>query len=221
MSARSDFLPEGIAAYLSAHSVRETTVQRALRAATKRQRMAMMQISPEQGALMQVLARMIGAKRYLEIGTYTGYSALCVALAMPKDGRLVCCDISEEWTSIARRYWAKAGIRRRIDLRLGPALATLDALLREKGRRGSFDFAFIDADKQNYAAYYERALRLVRRGGLIAIDNTLWGGSVTDPADHDASTRAIRAFNRKVHRDPRVAIAMLPVGDGLTLAVRR
>ena len=213
-------MPQDVHAYLVAHSVRETKVQRALRTATRGIPGAGMQIAPEQGALMQVLVRMLGARRYLEIGTFTGYSALCVALAMPASGRLVCCDLSDEWTSIARRFWRKAGVSSKIGLRLAPALQTLDALLRE-GHAGRFDLAFIDADKENYLKYFERCLRLVRRGGVIAIDNTLWYGRVVDRRQQDVDTRAIRAFNRRLHQDRRIDIALVPIGDGLTLAHRR
>ena len=220
MSARSRFLPERLHAYLLARSLREAPVQRALRAATRTVPGAGMQIGPEQGQLMQLLVRMLGARRCLEIGTYTGYSALAVALALPKNGRIVCCDLSEEWTAIARRYWKKAGVAKRIDLRLAPALETLDGLL-ARGGAGKYDFAFIDADKTNYANYYERCLKLLRKGGLIAVDNTLWYGNVVNARDQSADTRAIRAFNRKLYRDRRVELSLLPVGDGLTLALKR
>ena len=220
MSSRTLFLPEAVHAYLVGHSARETRVQRELRAATRGMSGAGMQIAPEQGALMQVLVRMLGAKRYLEVGTYTGYSALCVALAMPAGGRLVCCDVSEEWTAVARRFWRKARVASKIQLRLAPALETLDALLRGEGA-GRYDLAFIDADKRNYLNYYERCLRLVRRGGVVAIDNTLWGGSVADSRRKDPETRAIRAFNRRIFRDRRVDAALVPIGDGLTLACKR
>jgi O-methyltransferase len=220
MSSRTLFVPEQVAAYLVAHSARETPVQRELRAATRGIPGAGMQIAPEQGALMQVLVRMLGVKRYLEIGTFTGYSALCVALAMPAGGRLVCCDLSEEWTSVARKFWRKARVDSKIQLRLAPALETLDSLLRER-QAGRYDLAFIDADKQNYANYFERCMRLVRRGGVIAIDNTLWSGRVADPRRRDPDTRAIRAFNRRLHRDQRVDVALVPIGDGLTLACKR
>ena len=220
MSSRTLFLPEQVHEYLVGHSARETAVQRGLRAATRGIPGAGMQIAPEQGALMQVLARMLGAKRYLEIGSFTGYSALCVALAMPASGRLVCCDLSDEWTSVARKFWRKARVASKIDLRLGPALETLDALLRA-GEAGRYDFAFIDADKQNYLNYFERCMRLVRRGGLIAIDNTLWSARVVDRRRNDPDTRAIRAFNRRLHRDRRIDLALVPIGDGLTLAFRR
>ena len=220
MSSRTLFMPEQVHAYLLAHSTRETAVQRELRAATRGIPGAGMQIAPEQGALMQLLVRMLGVKRYLEIGTFTGYSALCVALAMPASGRLVCCDLSDEWTSVARKFWRKARVDSKIQLRLAPALETLDSLLRER-QAGRYDFAFIDADKQNYLNYFERCLRLVRRGGVIAIDNTLWSGSVADPRRGDPDTRAIRAFNRRLHRDKRIDVALVPIGDGLTLACKR
>ena len=220
MSSRTLFLPEAVHAYLVGQSARETRVQRELRAATRGMSGAGMQIAPEQGALMQVLVRMLGAKRYLEVGTYTGYSALCVALAMPAGGRLVCCDVSEEWTAVARRFWRKARVASKIQLRLAPALETLDALLRGEGA-GRYDLAFIDADKRNYLNYYERCLRLVRRGGVVAIDNTLWGGSVADSRRKDPETRAIRAFNRRIFRDRRVDAALVPIGDGVSLACKR
>ena len=208
-------LPAKLAAYVVAAGTRETAVQRRLRAATRRIPMGGMQIGPEQGALMQVLVRALGARRCLEVGTFTGYSALAVALALPSGGRVVCCDVSEEWTSIARRYWRMAGVQKKISLRLAPALETLKKL------KGLYDFAFIDADKENYQAYYERCLRLVRRGGMIAIDNTLWHGSVIRPRDRSVDALAIRAFNRRLHRDRRVDITLVPIGDGLTLAVKR
>lgn len=215
MTAKTLQMSDALHAYLLANSLRETPVQRALRAATSRMARATMQIAPEQGQFLQLLVRLLGARRILEIGTFTGYSALSMALALPRGGRIVCCDLSEEWTSIARRYWKKSGVDKRISLRLGPALATL------KGLRGSFDLAFIDADKTNYARYYERCLRLVRKGGIIAVDNTLWYGRVIDRRDQSADTRAVRAFNRKLHRDRRVDIALVPIGDGLTLALKR
>jgi predicted O-methyltransferase YrrM len=177
-----------------------------------------MQIGADQGAFMQLLVRLMRARRCIEIGTFTGYSALAVALALPPNGRLVCCDISEEWTAVARRYWKMAGVEKKIDLRLAPALRTLDELL-VKGK-GKYDFAFIDADKANYRRYFERCLKLVRAGGLIALDNTLWGGQVLSAAA-DEDTRALQAFNRKLHADRRVEVALLTVGDGLTLALKR
>jgi len=220
VTARTLPLDDRLQRYVVAHGARETAVQRELRRVTQRMPRASMQIGAEQGALLQVLVRLLGARRCLEIGTFTGYSALAVALALPQDGRIVCCDTSEEWTTIARRYWKRAGVAAKIDLRIAPALATLDALLRQ-GKAGMFDFAFIDADKSNYAGYYERCLKLVRRGGLIAADNTLWGGSVVDPRNKTVDARAIRAFNRQLLRDRRVSIALVPVGDGMTLAIRR
>ncbi|MGH8737723.1 MAG: class I SAM-dependent methyltransferase [Burkholderiales bacterium] len=220
MSARTLQLTERLRAYLLRHAARETPVQRALRASTQRMSHASMQIGPEQGALMALLVRVIGARRCIEIGTFTGYSALTVALALPPRGKIICCDLSEEWTAIARRYWKRARVAHKIDLRLGPARATLDALL-ASGGAGRYDFAFIDADKAGYAAYYERCLRLLRKGGLIAADNTLWGGAVADPRVRDVDTRALRTFNRRLLRDRRIEIALLPVGDGLTLALKR
>jgi predicted O-methyltransferase YrrM len=179
-----------------------------------------MQISPDQGALFSLLVRLIGARHTLEVGTFTGYSALAVASALPEDGRLIACDVSEEWTRIARRYWQEAGVASRIDLRLAPASETLAGLLRD-GQAESFDFAFIDADKIAYDAYYELCLQLVRVGGLIAVDNTLWAGRVADPAENDADTTAIRALNRKVIADDRVDACLLTVGDGVLLARKR
>jgi predicted O-methyltransferase YrrM len=217
VTARTLPLDARLQRYVVAHGARETAVQRELRSVTQRLPQAGMQIGAEQGALMQMLVRVMDARRCLEVGTFTGYSALAVALALPPSGRLLCCDVSEEWTAIARRYWKRAGVAGKIELRLAPALRTLDALL-EEGRAGRFDFAFIDADKANYQNYYERCLRLVRRGGLIAVDNTLWGGSVADPRKKSVDTLAIRAFNRQLVRDRRVEIALVPVGDGLTLA---
>jgi predicted O-methyltransferase YrrM len=178
-----------------------------------------MQISPEQGRFMALLVRLMGARRTLEVGVFTGYSALSVALALPPEGRIVACDISEEWSAMARRHWEKAGVAHKIDLRIAPALETLDTLIAEGA--APFDFAFIDADKSNYLGYYERALALVRPGGLIAVDNTLWSGAVADPGNDDRDTRAIRAFNDALHADPRVETAMLPIGDGLSLALKR
>jgi caffeoyl-CoA O-methyltransferase len=179
-----------------------------------------MQISPEQGQLMALLVQAIGARRAIEIGTFTGYSALWVALALPADGKLVCCDVSAEWTVIGKPYWEEAGVAPKIDLRIAPALHTLDGLL-AAGQAGTYDFAFIDADKTGYDGYYERCLRLLRRGGLIAIDNVLWGGDVADSLKRSADTLALRALNDKLHRDERATLSMLPIGDGLTLALKR
>jgi len=179
-----------------------------------------MQIGPDQGRYMQLLVALLGAKRYLEIGVYTGYSSLAVAMALPPDGSVVACDMSEEWTSIARRYWKEAGLEKQIDLRLAPALETLDGLLRD-GAAGSFDLAFIDADKQNVDAYYERCLQLLRVGGLVLVDNVLWSGRVADPKDTDETTAALRALNLKVRDDARVDSALVAVGDGLLMARKR
>ena len=220
MTRRTNYLPERLANYLHEVSLREPEVLSRLREETASLPDSRMQIGPEQGQFMALLVELLGAQNTLEIGTFTGYSALAVALALPVDGRVVACDVSDEWTAVARRYWEEAGVADRVDLRLAPALATLDALLAE-GRAGDFDFAFIDADKEGYQAYFERCLELVRPGGLIAIDNTLWEGRVADPSVHDADTEAIRAFNTKLRSDERVSISLVPIGDGLTLARRR
>jgi caffeoyl-CoA O-methyltransferase len=195
-------------------------VKRRLREETAKLPLGMMQIGADQGQFMGLLVELIGAQRALEIGTFTGYSSLCVAEAMGPQGRLICCDISEEFTAIARRYWREAGLADRIDLRLGPGTETLDKLL-AAGEAGKFDFAFIDADKTNYDAYYERALKLIRAGGLIAIDNVLWGGDVANPQDRSEETVAIRRLNDKLAKDDRVTLAMVSIGDGLTLARKR
>ncbi|MGZ5034745.1 MAG: class I SAM-dependent methyltransferase [Usitatibacter sp.] len=205
--------------YLLAHSLREPGVLRELREETAPIRHAGMQIAPEQGQFMALLARLMNARRTIEVGVFTGYSSLAVALALPPDGRIVACDVSEEWTAMARRYWEKAGVAHKIDLNLAPAMKTLDRLLAQGGA-GGYDFAFIDADKANYREYYERCLTLLRKGGLVAADNTLWSGAVADPCAADVDTLAIREFNDTLHRDSRVAISMLPLGDGLTLALK-
>ena len=217
---RNITLTDPLYRYLVDHSVREPEVLRELRAETAKLPMAGMQIGADQGQFMGLLARLIGAKRCVEVGVFTGYSALAVALALPPDGRIVACDVSQEWTDIARRYWKKAGVDGKIDLRLAKAIRTLDQLIAEGGA-GRYDFAFIDADKGNYLAYYERCLRLLRAGGLIAVDNTLWSGDVADPANTQPDTVALRAFNDALHADDRVDIALLPLGDGLTLARKR
>ncbi len=206
--------------YILAHSLREPEVLRRLREETAGLPGADMQIGPEQGQFMALLVELIGARRTLEIGTFTGYSALAVALALPADGQVVACDVSEEFTDVARRYWAEAGVADKIELHLAPALETLDRLLAED-QAGSFDFAFIDADKANYGAYYERALTLLRPGGLIAVDNVLWNGKVVEASPDDSDTRAIQALNAKLKDDSRVTISLLPLGDGLTLARKR
>jgi predicted O-methyltransferase YrrM len=206
--------------YMLEVSLREAPLLARLREETARLPMAGMQIGPEQGQLMALLARLVGARQCLEIGSFTGYSALVVALALPADGRIIACDIDAKTTAIARRYWTAGGVADKIDLRLAPALATLDALLAER-REGSFDFAFIDADKENYDAYYERVLRLLRVGGLIIIDNVLWSGAVADLRRKDADTTALRALNRKLRDDERVDLSLLPLADGITLARKR
>lgn len=205
--------------YLRTKGLREPPLLAELREETAALPRAQMQISPEQGALMANLIRMLGAKKTIEVGTFTGYSSLVVALALPKDGKVIACDVSQEWTDIARQYWEKAGVSSHIELHLRPAVETLDRLIDES--TGDFDFAFIDADKSNYDAYYERCLKLVRPGGVIAIDNVLWSGTVIDETRKDEDVRAIRALNDKILEDERVDISMVPVGDGLTLAVKR
>jgi len=220
MSNRSIALSPELYEYLLAHSLRETEVQRQLRERTAQLPDHNMQIAPEQGQFMALLARLLGARRVIEVGVYTGYSALCVAATLPADGVLVACDLSAEYTAIAGDYWQRAGVADRIDLRLGPAADTLTALL-DGGAADSFDLAFIDADKTGYAGYYEQCLRLLRPGGLIMVDNVLWNGRVLNEADADADTRAIQDFNRALHRDDRVDLSLAPIGDGLTLARKR
>ncbi len=219
MSSHTLNLTEGVYQYLLSHSLREHSAQVALREATRAHPHATMQISPEQGQFMALLIRLLGARRAIEIGVFTGYSALSVALALPDDGKILACDISDEYTRVGVPHWQAAGVAHKIDLQLAPALTTLDARL-SAGEQGQYDFAFIDADKSGYDAYYERCLLLLRSGGLIAIDNTLWSGKVADPAE-DADTLALQALNSKLHRDARVDISMLPIGDGLTLARKR
>ena len=220
MSTVQTAVAEGFTEYIREVTLREPELLARLRAETSKLPMAMMQISPEQGQFMGLLMRLIGAKRTLEVGVFTGYSSTSVALALPDDGTIVACDVSVEYTSMAKRYWREAGVERKIDLRIAPAVETLDSLLAE-GRAGSFDFAFIDADKDNYDHYYERALKLLRPGGLIAIDNVLWHGKVLDESVQDADTRAIRALNRKLHQDERISLSLLPIGDGMTMACKR
>lgn len=217
MSRTTIQIDEALNDYLREVSVRETDVMTRLREETAELEAAMMQISPEQGQLMTLLVELLGVQRALEVGTFTGYSALCIADAMSPGSQLICCDVSEEWTDIARRYWAEADLEDRIDLHLRPAMETLEALV-EDGRAGDFDFAFIDADKANYDGYYERCLELVSTGGLIAVDNTLWSGAVVDEANTEESTEAIRALNAKIAEDERVTPSVVPIGDGLTLA---
>ncbi len=217
MSSRTFQLSAELHAYLVEQTLREPPIFRRLREETAQLEHGRMQISPEQGQFMRLLVALLGARRAIEIGTFTGFSALCVAESLPPDGRLICCDVNREWTALAERYWAEAGVSDRIDLRLAPALQTLDDLL-ATGQAESFDFAFVDADKGNYDAYYERLLRLLRRGGVIAVDNALWHGQVADAEARDADTISIRNLNRKVRDDPRVFPSLVPIGDGLLLA---
>lgn len=220
MSRETTPITDDLYDYLLDVSLREPEVMRRLRDETGALENARMQISPEQGQFMALLVELLGVRSSIEIGTFTGYSALAVALAMPEAGRIVACDISEEWTSIGRRYWEEAGVSHKIDLRIGPAAETLAGLVAD-GRAGDFDFAFIDADKAGQDTYYDRCLELLRPGGLVAVDNTLWSGKVADPAVSDALTEAIRVFNQKVVSDERVSMSLVPIGDGLTLARKR
>jgi len=220
MSNRTLSLDDRLYGYLLAKSLREAAPLARLRAETASHPRVNMQIAPEQGQFMQMLVRLMGARRTIEVGVFTGYSSLAVALALPADGRVLACDISEEYTSIARRHWQAAGVAHKIELVLAPALATLDARL-AAGEQDRYDFAFIDADKEGYHANYERLLRLVRPGGLIAVDNTLWSGAVADPGDQEDDTRAIRDFNERLLADARIDLSLVPIGDGLTLARRR
>ena len=219
MSRRTLNLDDHLLDYLQAHSLREHPAQRALRAATDGHPAAGMQIAPEQGQFMAMLVRLIGARRTIEIGVFTGYSALCVALALPDDGTVLACDINEAYTRVGQPHWQAAGVAHKIDLRLAPALETLDAQLAQ-GQAGRYDFAFIDADKTAYDAYYERCLQLLRNGGIIAIDNVLWNGAVAQPAQTD-DTAALQALNDKLLRDARIDLSLVPIGDGLTLARKR
>lgn len=220
MSNRTISLDDRLYDYLLANSLRESQTQQQLRKLTAEHEWARMQIAPEQGQFMALLVELTGARKIIEIGTFTGYSALTMAAALPADGQLICCDISQEWTDIGWPFWEEAGVTARIDLRLAPALETLDALLEEQ-QAGQFDMAFIDADKTGYEAYYERCLELLRPGGLVMFDNTLWNGDVADPQKQDEDTVAIRALNKKLHDDERVSLSLVPIGDGLTLARKR
>jgi predicted O-methyltransferase YrrM len=220
VSNRTISLDDRLYRYFLSVSLREHPVLRRLREETSELPNAGMQIAPEQGQFMALLSKLTGARKVLEIGTFTGYSALTMALALPPSGRIVACDVSREWTAIAQRYWAEAGVASRIDLRLAPALETTAALL-DEGEALTFDFAFIDADKERYADYYEAALQLLRPGGLITVDNSLWNGRVADPAARDADTLAIRAFNERLRDDLRIDLSLVPIGDGLTLARKR
>ncbi|MBW4643069.1 MAG: class I SAM-dependent methyltransferase [Goleter apudmare HA4340-LM2] len=220
MSTRTINLDQQLYNYLLSTSVREPEILSRLRQETANLPQGGMQISPEQGQFMALLVQLMAAKKTLEVGVFTGYSSLVVALALPADGKIIAADVSEEFTAIARRYWQQAGVADKIDLRLAPGIKTLDQLLAD-GQAETFDFAFIDADKGNYDGYYERALQLVRPGGLIAIDNVLWSGQVADPQIQDASTQAIRTLNAKLHQDERITLSLVPIGDGLTLALKR
>lgn len=220
MPKKTSGLNDQLYDYLLSVSSREPEILRQLRQETATHSQAGMQIAPEQGQFMALLVQLLGATKTLEVGVFTGYSSLCVALALPATAKIVACDVSEEYTAIARRYWQAAGVADKIELRLAPALETLDQLL-ASGQAETFDFAFIDADKENYERYYERSLQLVRPGGLIAIDNVLWYGRVADLHEQDRSTLAIRALNEKLHHDERVTISLVPIADGLTLALKR
>ncbi|QKD83214.1 SAM-dependent methyltransferase [Thermoleptolyngbya sichuanensis A183] len=220
MTGKSLGLSEPLHDYLLSVSLREPEVLRSLREETSRHPERIMQTTPDQGQFLALLVQLIGATKTLEIGVFTGYSSLAVALALPEAGQVIACDVSEDYTAIARRYWQQAGVAHKIALHLAPALETLDRLLAE-GQAGTFDFAFIDADKGNYWNYYERSLQLLRPGGLIAVDNVLWGGEVINPDNQSPNTLAIREFNQKIHQDNRVSLSMIPVSDGLTLAVKR
>lgn len=220
MTRKSITLTDDLYDYLLSVSLRETDLLRSLREHTAKHKMARMQIAPEQGQFLALLVQLMQARSIVEIGTFTGYSALWMALAMPRDGRLITCDVSEEYTRTAQQYWQQADVSTRIDLRIAPALETLDSLLND-GQGGHFDLAFIDADKREYHDYYERVLRLLRYGGMVVVDNTLWEGRVADPTVMDEDTSAIRAFNEFLLTDERVSLSLLPVADGITLAVKR
>lgn len=212
-------LSDNLASYIQSVSVKESEVLAKLRQETATLPMSIMQIAPEQGQFMSLLVQLLGAKKTLDIGVFTGYSSLVVALALPEDGKIIACDVDERYTSIASRYWQEAGVAHKVNLQLAPALETLEKLITE-GQSNSFDFAFIDADKRNYANYYEQCLKLIRPGGLIAIDNVLWSGRVADANDSDKRTVAIREFNQKLYQDSRVKISLVPIADGLTLALK-
>ena len=220
MSSTTLGLEESLLAYLRSHSLRDTDLLKRLREETAKLPFGGMQVSPEQGQFMNLLVGITGATRIVEIGTFTGYSSLSMALALPDSGKLVACDLSEDYTNTAKRYWQEAGVVDRIELKLGPALESLDALL-DSGNAGSFDLAFIDADKTGYLGYYERCLKLLRNGGLILVDNVLWGGRVARPEVTDEDTIALREFNDHLHQDERIDLSLLPIGDGLTLARKR
>ena len=220
MSNRNNFIQDHIYDYIIDTSLRDAPYLEQLRRETAELPMGMMQISPDQGQFMALIVKLMSAKRILEVGTFTGYSSLVMARALPADGQIVACDVSEEYTDVAGRYWNEAGVAERIDLRLGPGAETLSALI-DEGEAGSFDLAFIDADKPNYGTYYEQCLNLVRAGGLIMIDNVLWGGRPADPAEQEEATVSIRALNRQLHVDERIDFSLLSIGDGLALGRKR
>ncbi len=219
MSNQTLAIDDRLYEYLCAVSVEESSLLRELREETRTIEFSNMQIAPEQGQFMALLVKLIAAKNAIELGTYTGYSSICIASALQPGGQLICCDDSEEWTAVAKKYWSLAGLDEVVTLKLQPAINTLTALL-ENGKQGSFDFVFIDADKQNYCVYYEQALQLLRKGGLMAVDNTLWSGAVADPENNEPGTRAIRRFNEMLKKDQRVTKSLVPVGDGLTLIIK-
>ncbi len=220
MSARSSFLPERVQAYVLHTTLRDSGILRELREETAAMPNAGMQTGADQVQFLQLLVRLVDARRCIEVGVFTGYSALGVALALPQDGVILACNVSEEYTSVGRRYWARAGVAHKIDLRLGPAGQTLDDAIAQ-GNEATFDFAYIDADKSGYDGYYEQCLRLVRDNGIIAIDNVLWGGDVADEHRNDSDTNALRALNAKIGRDDRVDASLLPIGDGLMVVRKR
>ena len=220
MSNRTIAITESIYQYLCDHSLREDPILKDLRDHTYDMEERAMQIAPEQGQFMQMLVKLIGAKNTIEVGVFTGYSSLAIALALPEDGRIVACDVNPQYTSVAEKFWVSAGVREKIDLRIGPAKDTLLELI-NAGLTGTFDFAFIDADKVNYDHYYELCLQLVRPGGLITVDNVLWGGAVSNDGINDVDTNSIRALNDKLHQDERIELSLVPIGDGLTLAMKR
>ena len=219
MSNRTLAISESIYQYLCDHSLREDPILKELRDHTYDMEERAMQIAPEQGQFMQMLNKLIGAKNTIEVGVFTGYSSLAIALALPEDGRIVACDVNPQYTSVAEKFWVSAGVREKIDLRIGPARNTLSELISD-GLTGTFDFAFIDADKINYDHYYELCLQLIRPGGLITVDNVLWGGATADDSINDTDTTSIRALNDKLHRDERIDLSLVPIGDGLTLAMK-
>lgn len=220
MSTKATFLTDELYQYLQSVSVKEIPVLQELREVTAKLPNSIMQIAPEQGQFMALLTKLLGVKKALEIGVFTGYSSISVALAMPEDGKLIACDVNEEWTNIAREFWHKAGVAHKIELHLTKALDYLDELI-AGNQAGTFDLIFIDADKANYYAYYEKSLTLLRTGGLILVDNTLWDGAVADPSSNNESTRNMREFNQKLFSDNRILLSLLPVGDGLTLAYKK